>query len=87
MSASIKTAISIQQDLFDTINRLAEELHVSRSRLFVMAMEDFIEKNKNRKLLTQINAAFIDDTPDIEEEHIQKLMKKKQVRNIETEAW
>lgn len=87
MSATIKTAISIQQDLFDTINRLAEELHVSRSRLFVMAMEDFIEKNKNRKLLAQINAALCEDAPDAEEAQIQKMMKKKQARNLETEAW
>lgn len=87
MSASIKTAISIQQDLFDTINQLAEELHVSRSRLFVMAMEDFIEKNKSRKLLAQINAAFSDAIPDADEEQVQALMRKKQAKNLETETW
>ncbi|MGB5598777.1 MAG: hypothetical protein WBM66_08665 [Thiothrix litoralis] len=87
MSTSIKTAISIQQDLFDTINQLAQELHISRSKLFVMAMEDFIEKNKNRKLLAQINAAHGNDTPDAEEAQVQQRMKQKQLKNLETEAW
>lgn len=87
MSASVKTAISIQQDLFDAINRLAEELHVSRSKLFVLAMEEFIAKNKNRQLLAQINAAYSDDAPDTEETQVRSLMKKKQARQLESEAW
>ena len=87
MSASIKTAISIQQDLFTAINRFAEELHVSRSKLFVMAMEDFIEKNKNRQLLSQINAAFSAEPPDPEETQVQHLMRQKQARHLARETW
>lgn len=87
MSTSIKTAISIQQDLFDAINQLAQELHISRSKLFMLAVEDFIAKNKNRQLLAQINAAYDDAAPDAEETHIQTAMKQKQARRLEAEAW
>jgi metal-responsive CopG/Arc/MetJ family transcriptional regulator len=87
MSTSIKTAISIQQDLFDAINQLAQELHISRSKLFMLAVEDFIAKNKNRQLLAQINAAYDDAAPDAEEIQVQTLMKQKQARRLEAEAW
>jgi metal-responsive CopG/Arc/MetJ family transcriptional regulator len=87
MSTSIKTAISIQQDLFDAINQLAQELHISRSKLFMLAVEDFIAKNKNRQLLAQINAAYDDAPPDAEETQVQTLMKQKQARRLEAEAW
>ncbi len=87
MSTSIKTAISIQQDLFDAINQLAQELHISRSKLFMLAVEDFIAKNKNRQLLAQINAAYDDAAPDAEETQVQTAMKQKQARRLEAEAW
>jgi metal-responsive CopG/Arc/MetJ family transcriptional regulator len=87
MSTRVKTAISIPQDLFDAINHLAEERHVSRSKLFMMAVEEFLENNKNRQLLAQINAAYSDTSPDAEETQVQHLMKKKQARNIEQETW
>lgn len=44
MATSVKTAISMQKDLFQEVNRLADELHVSRSKLFVLAVQDFIKK-------------------------------------------
>ena len=87
MSTSIKTAISIQQDLFDAINQLAQELHISRSKLFMLAVEDFIAKNKNRQLLAQINAAYDDEVPDAEEVQVKTAMKQKQARRLEAEAW
>ncbi len=87
MSTSIKTAISIQQELFDAINQLAQELHISRSKLFMLAVEDFIAKNKNRQLLAQINAAYDDTAPDAEETQVQTAMQQKQARRLEAEAW
>ena len=86
MAASVKTAISIQKELFQKVNRLAEELHVSRSKLFALAAQDFIKKNENKKIILQINKAF-SDTPDIEENNLQKKMHRKQLRNLEREPW
>ncbi len=86
MATSIKTAISMQEELFKEVNKLAGELHVSRSRLFVMAVQDFIEKKKSHNLLSQINNAF-NDHPNSEEIKIQSKMRKKQARKLEKESW
>lgn len=62
---------------------MASELAMSKSKLFVLAIEKFIKKNENKKLLSQINQAYADD--------IDKLyaiaMKKKQRQMMENEAW
>ncbi len=64
---NIKTAISIQEDLFDKAEALARQLHISRSRLYAQALKDYIQKHQNAQLLEQINAAY-DDQFDPEEE-------------------
>lgn len=86
MSASVKTAISMQQHLFNDVNALANELNVSRSKLFVLAIEDFIKKNENKKMLSQINAAFT-DSPDHAERKNEELMKRKQKQILESDSW
>lgn len=86
MPTSVKTAISMQQHLFDEANELASELNVSRSRLFVLAIEEFLKKNESKKMLNQINAAFV-DSPDEEEKASRNLMKKKQKQIVEHDPW
>ena len=86
MATSVKTAISMQEELFKEVNKLAGELHVSRSRLFVMAVQDFIKKKESQNLLSQINNAF-SDHPDSEEINIQRKMREKQSKKLEREPW
>lgn len=86
MASSVKTAISLQEKLFKEVNKLAEELHVSRSKLFVMAVQDFIKKTENQNLLSQINNAFSDQA-DTEEIKLQGKMRQKQAKNLEREPW
>ena len=86
MATSVKTAISMQEELFKEVNKLAGELHVSRSRLFVMAVQDFIKKKESQNLLSQINKAF-SDHPDSEEINIQRKMRGKQSKKLEREPW
>ena len=86
MAASVKTAISMKKELFQEVNKLAGEMHVSRSKLFVMAVQDFIKKNENQKLLSQINKA-VSDYPDSEENKVHSKMRKKQITNLERDSW
>ena len=67
--ANVKTAISLQQSLFEQVDALAQEMQVSRSRLFVLAVEAFIQCHQNRQLLVAINEAY-DDLPDPEEQSL-----------------
>ncbi|MFH1674317.1 MAG: CopG family transcriptional regulator [Pseudomonadota bacterium] len=84
--AGVKTAISLQKDLFNQVNNLAKEMHVSRSHLFTLAVEDYLKKNESKKILAKINAAY-DDVPSEEETRIAQAMRRKQRKNIEAEAW
>jgi len=67
--ANVKTAISIDKALFEQVNKLADELDVSRSHLFVLAVEEFIQRYENEQLLQQLNQAY-DDLPLADEEQI-----------------
>ena len=63
---NMKTAVSIQKSLFDQAERIAREMGISRSRLFSLALEDYIRREQNRELLAQINAAFANEPDAIE---------------------
>ncbi|NEN89049.1 MULTISPECIES: hypothetical protein [unclassified Okeania] len=58
--ATVKTAISLQEYLFEQAEALAAEMKISRSRLIAIALEEFIRRHQNRLLLEKINAAYED---------------------------
>lgn len=66
---NVKTAISIPKPLFDQAEKIARKIKVSRSRLFALALEHYLEREQNRDLLTQINAAYADE-PDSTEKNL-----------------
>jgi metal-responsive CopG/Arc/MetJ family transcriptional regulator len=61
---NVKTAISIPAPLYAKVEELAQELHMSRSGLYVQALEAFIRQMDNHVLLEQINRAYADDSTD-----------------------
>ncbi len=73
----VKTAISLEEDLFNQVKQLANELHVSRSKLFTLAVKDYLKKQESKKILAQLNAAY-SDSPSKEENVTSKAMRKKQ---------
>lgn len=68
---SIKTAISIRRALFEAAEDLARKMKVSRSRLFVLALEEYLRHQENRALLEKINAAYADE-PDPSEQTLRR---------------
>jgi metal-responsive CopG/Arc/MetJ family transcriptional regulator len=70
--AHVKTAISLQESLFEQVDALADEMKVSRSRLFVLALEEYVSRHQNRQLLERINQAYRDSSDTIEEKRIRK---------------
>jgi len=81
---NVKTAISLQESLFKEAEALARELEISRSQLFAMALESFIEQYENRQLLKQINLAY-SDAPNPDEQAYQTHMKDYHRRSVEGE--
>lgn len=69
---NVKTAISIEKSIFDQVNDLAKNLNISRSRLFVIAAQEFIQRHNNLELLQAINDAY-DDLPDVDTNIVDKM--------------
>ena len=82
--SNIKTAISLQKSLFEQVDLMAREMKVSRSRLFVMALEDYIRRYQNQILLEKINQAY-QDAPDKVEKTRLRGIKKQQRKAVEGE--
>ena len=82
----VKTAISLDEELLLKVNSLADNLHVSRSKVFTMAVQDYLKKQENQSLLAQLNEAY-EDFPDEEESGVLKSMRVKHNKIIEQESW
>ncbi len=81
---NVKTAISIQKSLFEQAEDLARKMKVSRSRLFVLALEEYIHRQRNRELRAQINAAYAGE-PDPAEQTLRRRTKHSHRRMVEGE--
>ena len=71
-----------RESLLERINDLAQELQVSRSRLFVLAVEEFIQRHENRRLLEALNDAY-DDVPDSDEQALHDKMRQQHRQLVE----
>lgn len=81
---AVKTAISIEKSLFEQAEQMARTMKVSRSKLFVIALQDFIEHQKNKDMLAQINAAYADEA-DTTEETLRRQSRRQHRRIVEGE--
>ena len=82
--ANVKTAVSLQKSLFEQAEALADELNISRSRLFALALEDFIHRSHNQQLLQKLNAAY-EDVADAKEQTLRRRMRRQHRRMVEGE--
>jgi len=83
--ANIKTAISLKESLFEQVEALAQEMKVSRSRLFVLALEDYLRRHQNRQLLERINQAYCDAADATEQKRLRDT--RRQQRRIVEGTW
>jgi metal-responsive CopG/Arc/MetJ family transcriptional regulator len=81
----LATTITLSKKLFDQSKDLARKLKVSRNRLFVMALEGYIQRQKNQNLLAQINKVYEDAPPDKAERLYLRHMRRQHRRMIEGE--
>jgi len=85
MATTIKTAISIQKSLFEQAESLAQQLNMSRSHLFGLAIETFIKKHQNQILLDEINQAYADEPDPNENVRLAKM--RSQHRSLVEGEW
>jgi metal-responsive CopG/Arc/MetJ family transcriptional regulator len=85
MATTVKTAISIQKSLFQQAESLAQELNVSRSQLFGLAIETFVKNHQNQILLQEINKAYSDEQDTSDKVRLSKM--RKHHRKIVRDKW
>ncbi len=84
--ASVKTAISVPREIFEQADLLAEELGISRSRVFALAVKRLARLLENRRLLEEINAAHVDGERGESEKRLREAMRDKH-RLLLREQW
>ena len=57
-AGSMKTAISIDDGLLQEVDETARLMGLSRSRLFSMAVGDFLQRHRQEQMLLQLNEVY-----------------------------
>jgi metal-responsive CopG/Arc/MetJ family transcriptional regulator len=57
----MKTAISIPDNIYKEVERIAREHNYSRSEVFVIAVKEFLERLKSKEILHGLNEAYSSD--------------------------
>lgn len=57
----MKTAISVPDNIFEEVDKLARESKTSRSQIFCIAVEEYLKKIKARKMLEALNSVYADE--------------------------
>ena len=60
----MKTSVSIPDDVFRRVERLAKQRKVSRSQVYTAALIGMLEAESKDELTRAYDAAFADDRPD-----------------------
>lgn len=81
--SNVKTAISLDAKLFQKANHIAEVLHMSRSRLFAIAIEKLVREYEAQGVTEALNAVYTDYTPTTEDEKTLQLMREHQRKLVE----
>ena len=77
----MKTAISVPDTLFHEVDKVAKENGSSRSEVFVVAVREYLEKRRSRKLLNDLNDSLaVAETAD--EYAVRQKSKKRYARTI-----
>ena len=63
---SLKTAISIPEDIFIKAEETAKNLGMNRSRLYTAAISEFIEKHRDDDITARLNALYAEESSRID---------------------
>ena len=81
----MKTAISIEAELLHAADKAARRMGLSRSRLFTVAVQDFLEHQRREQLLTRLNEVYAKGG-ETSEQRLLKGIKAKVLRSVK-EKW
>jgi metal-responsive CopG/Arc/MetJ family transcriptional regulator len=71
----MKTAISVPDDIFQEVDKLAKDHNCSRSEVFVIAVKQYLEKLKSQEILAALNMTY-SEQESLEERSFRKKSKR-----------
>jgi len=83
----MKTAVSIPDNVFKEVEKVAKEYNRSRSEVVVIALKEFLEKLKSKKLLDALNKAYSDVEEFSEEKTLREKSKKYYAKKVLKEKY
>ncbi len=83
--SGMKTALSMDDSLLREADRAARSMGLSRSRLFSLAIGEFLGRRRREEMLRRLNEVYADQ-PQPEEERLLRGIKAK-VRRTVKERW
>lgn len=78
----VKTAVSIPDRLFEAADRAAEKLGLSRSRLYALALEEFLERMRTRDVTKQLDQVYAS-----EDSSLDPVLAELQAISLERDEW
>ena len=82
---TMKTAISLEDELLQRADHTAREMGVSRSRLFSLALESYLRQRRNKEIVDQLNKVYA-EAPGLEERRTVAGIKRR-FRSTIRESW
>ena len=79
----MKIAISIPDQVFNTAEKLARRLGLSRSELYVRAISSYVEEHNHQKVTEFLNEVY----GNTDHEDLEEGFKKAQMKSIDKEKW
>jgi metal-responsive CopG/Arc/MetJ family transcriptional regulator len=73
----MKTAISVEDELLDEADRTAKQMGLSRSRLFSIALQDYLRHRRQAEMSERLNQVYADETRDSGDRETLRAMKAK----------
>ena len=80
----MKTAISIPDPLFNSVERMAHRLNVSRSEFFANAAKAYIDHIKNQSVTDKLNKIYLASRKEFQ---LSKEMAAMQASSVPGEEW
>lgn len=81
----MKTAISIDDGLLHEVDETARRMGLSRSRLFALAVGDFLQRERREQMLHRLNEIYANGMDTVEKTVLSRI--KIKVRRSVRERW
>jgi metal-responsive CopG/Arc/MetJ family transcriptional regulator len=78
----MKTAISLPDDVFESADRLAKCLGVSRSELYARAVAEYVAKHRGADITAKLNEVYGEETSGVD-----PALRTAQARSIGSSEW